>query len=66
MVVEDDAETRARFVEKIDGSEDFSVIATAGSRSEALAALEDCSPDVLLVDLGLPDGDGTDVIEHAA
>ncbi len=66
MVVEDDAETRARFVEKIDGSDAYRVIATAASRSEALAALAGCSPDVLLVDLGLPDGDGAEVIEHAA
>lgn len=39
-------------------------MASVGSRREGLAQLEQNQPDVLLVDLGLPDGDGTDLIRE--
>lgn len=64
-VVEDDAASRETFVSMIDAQRDMAVVLVAASRQEALAQLPDCPLDVLLVDLGLPDGSGLDVIRAA-
>lgn len=41
-------------------------IKTAGSVAEAIARLDDWAPDLALIDLGLPDGSGVQIIEHLA
>src|SRR5262249_35855294 len=38
------------------------LVAAVGSLGEARAALDRALPDVLLTDLGLPDGDGIDLV----
>ena len=63
-VVEDDPNTRARLAEKVNALSDFSVIVSAGSVVEAQELLSQATPDVLLIDLGLPDGSGLDVIRQ--
>jgi len=64
-VVEDDAGSREAFVSMIGAQRDMAVVMVAASRRDALAQLPDCPLDVLLVDLGLPDGSGLDVIRAA-
>lgn len=66
LIVEDDAPFRARFVEIIESDPEFTVSAAVGTAAEAIIAIDRSPPDVLLVDLGLPDGKGTTVIRHAA
>lgn len=43
-------------------SNDYKVL-TATSGKEGLALINSCCPDVILLDLGLPDVDGTDIIK---
>jgi DNA-binding NarL/FixJ family response regulator len=64
-VVEDDPASRETFVSMIGAQRDMAVVMVATSRQEALAQLPQCPLDVLLVDLGLPDGSGLDVIRAA-
>jgi DNA-binding NarL/FixJ family response regulator len=66
MIVEDDAEALARFSAALSADPRTSVAQTARSGREAIARLPATRPDVLLVDLGLPDIPGTDVIRHAS
>jgi len=61
-VVEDDAQSRESFVAMISAQTDLALVLVATNRQEALDQLPLRAMDVLLVDLGLPDGSGLDVI----
>ncbi len=65
LVVEDDAETREYFAEVLRDDDQNHTVETAGTLREALVTLHRQRPDVLLVDLGLPDGNGLDLIRTA-
>ncbi len=60
LVVDDDASMRD-IVARILRSWGHVVIGEAGSVAEALARADDLHPDTVLVDIGLPDGDGFSV-----
>ena len=60
LVVEDDRELRA-LMQSCLSVEGFEV-QTAVSLSEAQALLDHAPPDVMVLDLGLPDGDGVDLV----
>ena len=62
FVVEDDASTREMLVRKINRSGRHRVVGTEGRLDRARAQIPLCLPDVLLVDLELPDGSGVDLI----
>jgi DNA-binding NtrC family response regulator len=63
LVVEDDPRTRRALAELL--VELGHEAAEAGSVAEAAAAYRDAPPDVAIVDLGLPDGDGLDLVREA-
>jgi DNA-binding NarL/FixJ family response regulator len=70
MLVEDHASFRQALAFMFDREPEFSVDWQAGSLKEAREILggdtADGLPDVAVVDLGLPDGDGVDLLEEFA
>jgi len=66
FIVEDDPITRRSLCDRIAADGEFEVAAAVGSCEEIRFILQTREPDVLLVDLGLPDGSGIDVIADAA
>lgn len=63
LVVDDDyrvAAVHAAYVTRIEG---FTVVAQAHAAAEALHAVSDLEPDLVLMDVFLPDGDGLTVVQ---
>jgi DNA-binding NarL/FixJ family response regulator len=66
MVVEDDPAFLGRFCRMVAHSEELTLLAAVGDLASARCAIERQAPDVLLTDLGLPDGSGIDLIRETA
>src|SRR5450755_423439 len=64
VVVEDDPSHRERFREHLRLDERLTLVAEFANATAAMAAIPPLIPDVALVDLGLPDKTGFEVIEH--
>ena len=62
MHVEDHPDFRDLMEILLGGQSDINLVAQAGSLVEARAQAERCEFDVAVLDLGLPDGDGGDLI----
>ncbi|MFD1504694.1 response regulator transcription factor [Georgenia yuyongxinii] len=62
MIIDDHEIVRRGIAEIVDRADGLSVVAEAGSVAEAVRRAELVRPDVLLVDLQLPDGTGIDII----
>lgn len=65
VLVEDEVEFQQMLRHMIDDAPDMALLAVASTRAQGLQAIETLEMDVLLVDLGLPDGSGIDVIRAA-
>lgn len=66
LVVEDEPEFLRQYCEAITHEPGFVLAGAVTSLSAAIAVIEKSVPDVLVVDLGLPDGNGADLIRAAA
>jgi DNA-binding NarL/FixJ family response regulator len=62
MLVEDHAEYRALMEVLLNGQSDIKLVAQAGSLAEARDLAARLEFDVVVLDLGLPDGHGEDLI----
>ena len=69
LIVDDHFFVRMGLAESLDDESDLEVVAQAGNRTEALREFTRHSPDVVLLDLNLPDADGVATLasirEHA-
>ncbi|MEW6270574.1 MAG: response regulator transcription factor [Thermodesulfobacteriota bacterium] len=65
LLVEDDDPTRERLAAALAAHPRLSLLGACGSFAEAEAELARRVPDVLLTDIGLPDGTGIDLIRSA-
>ena len=62
LVIEDEPPIR-RFLRTTLGAQGYDLV-EAGTAKEGLLQASSRNPDVVIVDLGLPDGDGVEVIKH--
>lgn len=66
LIVEDEPEFLRRFSVAVARDPALELVAAVSSGKNGIAALDQHRPDVLLIDLGLPDIHGAQVIRHAA
>ena len=66
LVVEDEQEFLRAYCEAITREPGFRLVGAVTTLAAAMALIEQSVPDVLVVDLGLPDGNGADLIRRAA
>ena len=62
-IVEDEADVRERLAEMIQQDESFQLLNVSANLADGLLALKTHKPDILLTDLGLPDGSGVEIIK---
>lgn len=65
-LVDDDPAMRERVADAVALDPELALVGSFCDARSALAWLPTQQPDVLLVDLGLPDAPGLDVIHHCA
>jgi DNA-binding NarL/FixJ family response regulator len=65
LIVEDEPEFLRRFTNAVLTDPELALAGSAGTGRAAIAMLEAAPPDVVLLDLGLPDIDGVEVIRQA-
>lgn len=65
LLVEDDEPTRERLSRVVSARSEFNVVGEVGDCTSARSLIDSLKPDVMLVDLGLPDGSGIDLIIEA-
>jgi DNA-binding NarL/FixJ family response regulator len=63
-IVEDDPASRKLLVSILQADPDYAVIAEFAEGNAAISAIPHMKPDIVLVDLGLPDISGIEVIER--
>jgi len=65
VVVEDDDSARQNLVQLIDSDRRMQLVAAVATQREGMAIVE-LPHDVIVVDIGLPDGSGIDIIKYSA
>lgn len=63
ILVEDEDEVRKRLISLINNDPRFELLDASADMKSGIASLLKYKPDILLTDLGLPDGSGIDIIK---
>jgi len=64
ILVDDEVMARRRMRRLLAGVRDVAIVAECANGAEALAAIRDEAPDLVLLDVQMPELDGFEVIEH--
>jgi two-component system LytT family response regulator len=62
LIVDDEAPARRGLRDLLESHHDVAVVGEAGSGQTAIAAIEALTPDLVFLDIQMPDGDGFDVV----
>jgi len=65
LIVDDSAIVRLRVAEMVESVEHVAVIGQAQGATQGLLALRDLQPDLVILDIQMPDGDGVAVLQAA-
>jgi DNA-binding NarL/FixJ family response regulator len=65
LIVEDEPDFLSRFADAVRAEPTLALAGAVSTVAAALQVIDAARPDVVLTDLGLPDGHGVDVIRHA-
>ena len=64
FIVDDHPLVRSGLRQLIEGDADFRVCCEAASVSEAMRVIAECPPDLAIIDLSLPDGNGLELVKR--